>query len=323
MDKKVAARLGRQFTKEIDWSEYPARWQDMIGQEQAKRMLRVAARSARMRKKAMGHVLIAGPTGLGKTALAGLVAREMRTNCRVVSGNIDMLRARMLFADMEDCDVLLVDEAQEMKDPAWMLHYLQDKCLVGPRGPEPQPEVTIVAATTHAGKIPAPIVGRFLWVPPIVEYSDDDAAKIAQGRSRLLFGTELPPLGKADARLLATAAGNNPRAINRMVTTLRDATITGELDRKKSSRYDIPGLLAWMGVTPDGLDHVAQSYLTTMANEFGGTAGARAMVDQMQQPGGLDETERVLINRGLLTKTRSGRVLTREGIVRARELMVA
>jgi hypothetical protein len=45
------------------------------------------------------------------------------------------------------------------------------------------------------------------------------------------------------------------------------------------------------------------------------------MEDRLQQAGGLKLTERLLMDKGLLAKTRSGRTLTQAGISRVRELV--
>ena len=42
--------------------------------------------AARRRDEAVDHMLFAGPPGLGKTSLAGIVANEMGAGFRVTSG---------------------------------------------------------------------------------------------------------------------------------------------------------------------------------------------------------------------------------------------
>jgi hypothetical protein len=66
---------------------------------------------------------------------------------------------------------------------------------------------------------------------------------------------------------------------------------------------------------------VAQQYLVTLATEFGSSAGERALIDRLQLPGGLGQVERTLMDRGLVAKTTRGRTLTRDGMLRARDLM--
>lgn len=314
---------------ELDLGDYPLTWDEYIGQPAAKRMLRIAAKSARMRKKALGHILISHPTpGVGKTALAALIAREMGTTVRVVSGKIDVKRARMLFSELKDFDILLYDEAHQMmnggkKDAEWFINYLQDGTIPGPRGNEIQPKVTIVAATTDAGKIPDAIAGRFLIQPPMEDYDEVEGAQIAVALSRkVLVPDGLPELHPDDATAIAAAANNNPRGMRRLLTVLLDLAITEELP-VVDGRYDVPGLLDELCITDDGLDLTAQQYLETLGSEFDGQAGEKALEDRLGQAGGLASIERLLMDKGYVVRTRTGRTLTRSGITRYRELVAS
>lgn len=308
----------------LDSSEYPQRWQDYIGQEQAKKQLRVAAKSARIRKSAMDHVLIAHPSpGIGKTALAVLLAKELGTTVRVASGQMTKDKARLVLSGMNDRDVLFYDEFHQVMDSGrrnaeWLLSFLQDGVISGPLGPEPQPKVTVVAATTDAHKIPDNIVSRFI-TPTMVDHTTEGAAKIVTLTAAKLLGPDMPKITKADATTLAHACHKNPRAIRNMLIVLRDMLVTDEL-AVKNGRYDIEGLLEFQGITQDGLDQTAQKYLRALALEFNGTAGAKALEERLQQPGGLGNVERMLMDRGFIARTKTGRTLTQAGILRWREL---
>jgi Holliday junction DNA helicase RuvB len=305
-------------------SQYPHRWNEYIGQKRAKDSLRIAAKSARMRRKALDHVLIAHPEpGIGKTALAVLTASEINRPARVVSGPMTSDQARWVFSEMQDQQLLIYDEFHRLfeggkKSWAWCLNYMQDGLITGPLGSESMPRVTIIATTTEGGILPRAVVTRFLVRPKLVPYTHAEGARIAQRMGRdVLDG--LPDLQRSEAMALARGAASNPRAIRQLLTVLRDLTVTGTLPH--NGRYDIKGLLRWEGITDDGLDPVAQQYLVALATELGGVAGERTMVDRLQQPGGISTVERLLMDRGLVAKTRTGRALTRAGMIRARQLM--
>lgn len=312
----------------INAADYPSTWKEYIGQDAAKRVLMVAAKSAKMRKDMLQHTLIAHPTpGVGKTALALLIANEMGTNVRTVSGAVDKDKARIIFATMQDNDVLFWDEAHQMVDSGkkkaeWLLTYLQDGTIAGPLGMEVQPRVTIVAATTDAHKIPENIASRFTLRPPMGDYLPEEATKIAQMlAAKVLEPLDLPRLAPADAALIATASRGNPRAMRQLLLNLRDLTITDELPLLRKGRaYDIPALLERLDIQADGLTPEAVKYLQILAREFGGTAGAKPLEDRLQMSGGLDSIERVLMDLGMVAKTRSGRTITQAGIRRYLEL---
>jgi holliday junction DNA helicase RuvB len=321
-----------QLAPVLNGSEYPTRWSDYIGQDKAKRELIVAARSARIRKEPLGHVLIHhNQAGIGKTALAALIASEMRTTVRVASGTMHKDHARMVFSSMKDGDVLFYDEFHQVLDngrkgaESWLLTFMQDGYIAGPLGPEIQPRVTIVAATTDKSKFTEALTGRFAYVPLLTDYSPQEAAKIAQKLAhKVLVTWDLAPLHLKDAQQIATVANHNPRAMLQLLKSLRDMAVVGELEVTDRGRYDLPTLLDFLGITPDGLDHQMQAYLRSLAAEFNGTAGARALAERIQETAkGLDHIERVLIDRGYVAKTRTGRQLTQAGIKRYRELECA
>lgn len=319
--------LADRLAPELDYTLYPPTWADYVGQESAKRQMQVAVQSAMIRGKRMDHVLIAHPSpGVGKTALAALVAKERGTKCRLISGTLLPDQARILFSTMSDGDVLVIDEIHRLveggrKNVEWMLNFLQDAVIEGPRGMERQPEITVIGTTTDPQKLPPAFLSRFPIQPLLEEYSVPEGAQIAQLMAKgILEDDGLPSLLLTDATMIATATDCNPRAIRNMLVNLRDLTLVGELPMD-GDRYDIAGMLSFQGITVDGLDQSAQRYLYTIVAEFGGKAGQRNLQDRLQLPGGLNETENLLLKRGYLSKTGTGRQITAAGIGRFNELM--
>lgn len=310
----------RTFDRET--GHYPRHWDEFIGQDDAAKLLRMSAKSAKIRNEPLDHVLIAnGTPGIGKTALAGLVAQEMGTACLMVSGQMTQSEAGILFEDMNDMDILFYDEFHQVVQGGrgkaeWLLHYLQDGTLIDALGSWNVPRVTIIAATTDPGKIPRTITDRFPLQPALKDYTDEEAARIAVVLSnRVLATAELKPLSVEQAEALARGASGNPRSIRNHLCVLRDLIVTGELDD-----YDIPALLAWQGVTEDGLTPAAQEYLLVLVDEFAGRAGLTTMEQRLNQPGGLAVIEQALLRKGYIVKTRSGREVSGTGIRRAKRL---
>ena len=79
--------------KENEWdaSLRPTIWQDYIGQEKIKNNLRMIIDSAKKRSEPLEHLLFYGNSGLGKTTLAYVVAKEMHSQMKICSGKLDFL----------------------------------------------------------------------------------------------------------------------------------------------------------------------------------------------------------------------------------------
>ena len=87
-DERLASGEEIGAEDELDTSLRPRRLDDFIGQDGVKQQLGIFLEAARQRGEALDHVLLAGPPGLGKTSLAGIVAAEMGVGFHITSGPI-------------------------------------------------------------------------------------------------------------------------------------------------------------------------------------------------------------------------------------------
>lgn len=304
--------------------DYPDHWDDFIGQEQAKRKLLIASRSAKVREAPMDHVLIqSGKAGVGKTALAWLAAREIGSNIQVVAGALKVNEARMLISRMNDRDVLFYDEIHQAvaggkAKGEWLLTLLQDGCLPGPRGAmERCPAITVIGATTDAGRLPQTILTRFSPLE-LDDYTDEDGLRIVLSLAGRMFPKPLPLPSVDNAGAIARACSNNPRIMRQLLINLRDIALATEGSNLSEDGYDLTEAMEWMGLDDDGLTELARRYLIALVKDFGGEpVGERTMQDRLCEPGGLAHTEKLLMDRQLIVKTRQGRIPTGEGLSRA------
>lgn len=296
-------------------------WDSFIGQDALKNQLIISCRAAKMRNEPLEHMLFAaGEGGVGKSTLARLVAQEMGTKLHEVSGKLDVKAARMILSGMEPNDILFIDEIHQCfpKTGEWLLPLLQDGVLLGKRGPEQQPPITVLAATTESGKIPQTVLSRFSQ-PAFAPYRDCEATQIAEVFAERLFEkTRMPSAWNYLS--VATAANNNPRMIGRVLRSLRDLA---SCDPRlwEDGEYDITQALKFQGLTEDGLTALACRYITLMFKEYDGGCGGQAICNRLQEPGGIISTERLLMQKGLLQMTSSGRELTQAGFRRVKELL--
>jgi Holliday junction DNA helicase RuvB len=140
----------------------PRHLDDFVGQRELKEHLDIVLGAAKQRGQAADHILLAGPPGLGKTTLAGIVAAEMNVAMHVTSGPA-LERAgdlASILTKLGEGDVLFIDEIHRLSRAVEEILYpamedFQIDILIG-EGPaarsiklDLQP-FTLVGATTRA-----------------------------------------------------------------------------------------------------------------------------------------------------------------------------
>jgi Holliday junction DNA helicase RuvB len=299
----------------------PRRLDEFVGQPALKEHLGIMLEAARRRGQAMDHVLFAGPPGLGKTSLSGIVAAEMGVGLRVTSGPA-LVRAGDLAAilsDLQEGDVLFIDEihrlgraVEEILYPA-MEDFVLD--IVLGKGPAarsvrlPLPRFTLVGATTRTGLITGPLRDRFGFVARLDYYDAADLESILL-RSASILGV---PLADRGASEIAGRSRGTPRIANRLLKRVRDfAEVRGVGDGVVSEDVARQGLTLF-GVDGLGLDKVDRAILDAVCRRFGGgPVGLSTLAVSVGE-----ETETVedvyepfLLQLGLLMRTPRGRVAT-------------
>lgn len=308
--------------------DYPDTWDEYVGQAKAKRSLLVASHSAALRNANLAHTLICSPyAGIGKTALVQLVIRQMGRRVHVVSGTINLAKARMMFSMVENGDVIFYDEFHKVMDAGkrnaeWLLHYLENGSLITPFGEEKVPSVTIIGATTDKGVLPETILQRFSVVE-LVAYTDAEGADIATTLSGKILGAAgLPSIGKDTAVALALASSNQPRMMRKILHAVRDLAVTELIPTPQDGEYTLDDALDMVDLTPDGLTQEMREYLRIMYVEMRAEpTGETVLRRRMGIVGkGLELVERALTDKGFTAGTKQGRMLTATGMRRAKEL---
>ena len=70
----------------LDLALRPQTFKEYVGQEKVKANLSVAIGASKKRKEQIEHILLHGPSGLGKTTLAYLIAKELGSSIKITSG---------------------------------------------------------------------------------------------------------------------------------------------------------------------------------------------------------------------------------------------
>ncbi|MEA2842412.1 MAG: holliday junction helicase RuvB, partial [Actinomycetota bacterium] len=215
----------------------PRRLDEFVGQAPLRQHLDILLGAARGRGEPVDHLLFAGPPGLGKTSLAGIVAAEMGVSLRVTSGPA-LERAGDLasvLTNLDDGDVLFIDEihrlsrvVEEVLYPA--MEDFQLDIVIG-KGPSARsirldlPRFTLVGATTRTGLITGPLRDRFGFVARLDYYEVDELDAIVRRAARIM-DVQLLPDGASE---IAKRARGTPRIANRLLRRVRDfAEVRGD-----------------------------------------------------------------------------------------------
>ncbi|MEI7622168.1 MAG: Holliday junction branch migration DNA helicase RuvB [Actinomycetes bacterium] len=297
----------------------PRHLDDFVGQRELKEHLGIILEAARRREQAVDHLLFAGPPGLGKTTLAGIVAAELQVGLHVTSGPA-LDRAGDLAAILTrlgEGDVLFIDEihrlsrnVEEVLYPA--MEDFQLDIVLG-KGPAARsirldlPRFTLVGATTRTGLITGPLRDRFGLVARL-DYYDADELQSIVSRAAGILGIGIDDGGASE---IARRARGTPRIANRLLRRVRDfaeVRSDGRIDEATAHEG-----LAVFGVDDLGLDKVDRAVLSNLCQKFGG--GPVGLGTLAISVGEAEETvedvyEPFLIQQGLLMRTPRGRVAT-------------
>ncbi len=297
----------------------PRRLAEFVGQAQLKEHLSIMIEAARRRDEPADHMLFAGPPGLGKTSLAGIVANEMGASFRVTSGPA-LVRAgdlAALLTNLSDGDVLFVDEIHRLARPVEEILYpamedFQLDIVLG-KGPAARslrldlPRFTLVGATTRTGLITGPLRDRFGFVARLDYYEVADLEVIVR-RSAGVLRAVLDSQGGAE---IAKRSRGTPRLANRLLKRVRDyaevrgdGTINEEVAKCGLELFQVDEL---------GLDKVDRAILEATCLRFrGGPVGLSTLAVAVgEEPETVEDVyEPFLLQLGMLMRTPRGRVAT-------------
>ena len=153
----------------------PSSLSHIVGQDSVKAQVAVALDAAFADNRSFDHALLVGPPGLGKSALANVIAQEMATEFHEVLGQSISSPADLnaLLLNAQDKDVVHIDEAHELrKDYQTALYLALDKRTVfinGGKSNTPQgiplANFTLLLSTTDEYCLLQPFTGS---VPVVV-----------------------------------------------------------------------------------------------------------------------------------------------------------
>ena len=305
--------------KELDLALRPSKFDEYVGQSSVKQNLSILVQAAAKRKEPLEHILIHGPSGLGKTTLAYIIAKEFGAGIRITSGTALEKAGDIgsILTGLSDGDFLFIDEAHRLNKsveetlyPA-MENYQLD-IIIG-KGASAKtlqvklPRFTLIAATTRISLLTNPFRSRFGAQYKLDFYSEKEMTEILR-RSAGLLGIEID---EKALEAIAKASRFTPRIANRLLKRVRDyaqvhrvAPISADAARKA---------LDMLGIDELGLDATDRKILEAIEKQYnGGPAGLKSISAAIaEEEDTVEEVyEPYLLRIGFLTRTARGRLVT-------------
>lgn len=300
----------------------PVDFSDYVGQDKAKKQLKLAIESAKIREDSLDHVLLYGPPGLGKTTLAMILAKEMNVSLRTTSGPALEKQGDLaaILTSLQEGEVLFIDEIHRLKKNLEEVLYsaMEDRFLdviVG-TGPTARsikldlPKFTLVGATTLVHKLAAPLRDRFGLVLALDFYNIDELKLIIK-RSASLMSLSI----KEEAlELIAHCCRQTPRIANRILKQVRDYVLVNNHDDVDLDTVTV--VLKMIEIDEKGLQRLDRQYLDALVTKFtGGPVGLKTLAAALNTDQYLlaEVVEPFLLKIGFLQRTSRGRIVTPSG----------
>lgn len=290
---------------------------DYIGQEQAKKSIKVAIKAAKKEDRVLEHLLICSSYGLGKTTLANIIANEMELPFFSVNAtNLkDTKSLSLYFSKIEESCIIFIDEIHSLKNDVQtvLLSILTDYQVSFIEGDGTErsyqlPPFTLIGATTQAGELLKPFLNRFA-ILELVDYTDEEKEVIVKSKFMKL-GYEIAPEAIIT---IAMRSRGIPRTIENFAKGIRDLAINydvKEIGMNIVNEYFDLNNIDGLGLAKNDIKILniladAKSPLALITLESK-TGIQREDLEYRYEP--------YLIKLGFIDKTDRGRVITEKGL---------
>jgi holliday junction DNA helicase RuvB len=318
--KKKLSPIFTEEDKTLDLALRPQSFKEYVGQKNIKENVRVIIEAAKKRKDpSIEHLLFYGGSGLGKTTISYLVAKEMGVGIRTIAGPSIKKSGDLaaILTNLKEGDVLFIDELHRMNRTCEEIIYpameeFKLNLIIG-KGPMARtmnlkiPKFTLVGATTRLALLSSPLRNRFGATFRLDSYSIKEIEEIIK-RSASLLQLKL----EKDAIVsIASRSRFNPRVANRLLKRVRDFSQVGGIVLITKKEAD--KALSFLDIDEEGLESGDRKILEILLKKFdGGPAGLQslAIASSEEEETIIEIYEPYLLQAGFIRRTPRGRIIT-------------
>lgn len=291
----------------------PSNFSSFLGQEPIKSVLETAIQSAQLRWGSLGHILFSGPSGFGKTTLASIVAKQMQSNIKIITGYALSKPSELISVlnSLESWDILFIDEIHRLKPSIEEVLYIAMEDfvidMVMPEGGNlrlPINPFTLIGATTKPEALSQPMKNRFVYHFHFMEYNTAEKQAIIEQYLDHYHVKIAPKLINQLSKKVASV----PREIHNFVIKIRDFVVSKKIALlSDEERWNF---LLHTQIQDGGMMPIHKSYLEILENA-NRPLGIKTLAVQLNlnEKTLEEDIEPLLLKLWKIEKTAKGRIL--------------
>lgn len=266
----------------------PASFEEYVGQEDAKEILKIISKAAEKEQRSLPNLLITGSAGLGKTTLGKILLKDEEYT--FADGN----SVNTTYANLEG--YAIIDEIHNVKPEICdSLNVILDQNLL-----------RIIGCTTNPGMLPSPFRSRFRTIN-LIPYAVENLIDIMQN---VLVRKKTQTVDRPFLEQIAIRSRQTPRTALKTLSFMMDIMVVNEAPSLTKEIFD--RALGMIGMDSEGLLPIDRRYLDAFPDN-----GQAVGLQYLSAVTGIDketieeEIEPYLMNLKRLNRSSRGRVLVR------------